>query len=80
MKVVIEKWGEGASVPIPAAVMRAAHLRLDQEVDIWEEGGAVIIEPVRHEPYDLASLLDGITEDNLHGEFPTGDSVGQEIW
>jgi len=80
MKVVVRKWGNSASVRIPTAVMQAAHLNLDQEVDVREEGGRVIIEPVRHASYDLASLLDGITDDNLHGEIPTGDAVGREVW
>lgn len=80
MKVVIRKWGNSASVRIPAAIMRAAGLNLDQEVEVREEGGRVILEPVRAVPYDLASLLDGITEDNLHGEVSTGDVVGREIW
>ena len=80
MKAVVRKWGDGAVVRIPPAVMRAAHLRVDQEVDIREEGGAIIIEPVRRVGWDLASLLDGITDDNLHGEVPTGDPAGQEVW
>ncbi len=80
MRVVVKKWGNSASVRIPAAVMQAAHLDLDQEVDIREEGGRVIIEPVHQITYDLVDLLDGITEDNLHGEVSSGDAVGQEIW
>ncbi len=80
MKVVVRKWGNSASVRIPAAIMEAAHLDLDQEVDIREEGGSVIIEPVHQGSRDLAALLDGITEDNLHGEIPTGDAVGREVW
>lgn len=80
MNGVIKKWGNSASVRIPAAVMRAAHLDLDQEVDIREEGGCVVIQPVRPASYDLASLLDGITEGNLHGEISTGDAVGREVW
>jgi len=80
VKFVTRKWGNSASVRIPAAVMQAAHLNLDQEVDVREDGGRVIIEPVRHATYDLASLLDGITQANLHGEIPTGDAVSREVW
>jgi len=60
--------------------MQAANLTLDQEVDVREEGGHIITEPLRPARYDLAVLLDGITEDNLHGESSTGDAVGREIW
>ncbi len=80
MKVMIMKWGNGASVRIPAAAMRVTYLDLDQEVDIREEGGCVVIQPLRPASYDLASLLDGITERNLHGEILTGDAVGREVW
>jgi antitoxin MazE len=80
MRVMVKKWGNSASIRIPAAVMQAAHLNVDQEVDIREEGGCVIIEPVRRSSHDLASLLDGITDDNLHGEISTGEAVGREVW
>jgi antitoxin MazE len=37
MKTVVKKWGNSASVRIPAAVMQAAHLELDETVDVREE-------------------------------------------
>jgi antitoxin MazE len=46
MRVTVKKWGNSASVRIPAAVMEAAHLTLDEVVDIREEGGTIVIEPV----------------------------------
>ena len=45
MKTVVKKWGNSASVRIPAAVMQAAHLELDATVDVREESGRVVIEP-----------------------------------
>lgn len=29
---------------------------------------------------ELAELLDGITDENLHGEVDTGPAVGREVW
>jgi len=55
-------------------------MHLDQEVDVRVEGGCVIVQPVRPVSFDLASLVDGITGDNLHGEISTGDAVGREMW
>jgi antitoxin MazE len=78
MRVTVKKWGNSASVRIPAAVMEAAHLTLDEVVDIREEGGAIVIEPVRPRGYDLAELLAGITPENLHAEVDFGRSVGKE--
>ena len=80
MKVVVRKWGNSASVRIPAAVMEAARLHLDQPVDIREEAGRIVIEPIREAAYDLATLVAGITEENRHDAVETGSPVGREIW
>ena len=46
MRVIIKKWGNSASVRIPVAIMQAANLSLDETVDVREEGGRIVIEPV----------------------------------
>ena len=78
MRVTVKKWGNSASVRIPAAIMEAAHLTLDEVVDIREEGGNIVIEPVRPRGYDLAELLAGITPENLHAEVGIGGPLGKE--
>lgn len=65
---------------IPAAVLQAANLTWDEQVDIREESGRIVIEPVRRKDYDLAELVKGITRENLHEEAGFGDAVGQEVW
>jgi antitoxin MazE len=80
MRVAIKRWGNSAAVRIPTSVMQAAHLDLDQEVDVREEGGSIVMTPVQRPTYDLALLLEGITDDNLHGEISTGEAVGREAW
>lgn len=80
MRVTVKKWGNSASVRIPAAVMEAARLTLDQSVDIREEGGRVVIEPVRPPACDLDSLLAGITAENMHSAVDFGTPVGQEAF
>jgi antitoxin MazE len=65
MKGVVKKWGKGASVRIPAAVLQAANLTLDEQEDIREESGRIV---------------KGITRENLHGEASFGDAVGQAVW
>lgn len=80
MKVVVKKWGNSASVRIPAAVMEAARLHLDQPVDVREEAGRIVIEPIREGAYDLATLVAGITEENRHDAVETGPPVGREVW
>ncbi len=62
MHVTIKKWGNSASVCIPVAIMKAVRLNLDDPVDVREEGGRIVIEPIRNtKEYDLAQLLAGIT-------------------
>jgi antitoxin MazE len=78
MRVTVKKWGNSASVRIPAAIMEAARLSLDDAVDVREEGGRIVIEPVRQKEYDLARLLADITPDNLHAEIDFGSPQGKE--
>lgn len=80
MRVVVKKWGNSASVRIPAAIMEAARLQLDQPVDVREEAGRIVIEPIREPAYDLATLLAGITEENRHEAVDMGPPVGREAW
>ncbi|NNM70255.1 MAG: AbrB/MazE/SpoVT family DNA-binding domain-containing protein [Gallionella sp.] len=78
MRVIVKKWGNSASVRIPAGIMEAARLSLDAPVDVREERGRIIIEPIRSE-YDLAVMLAGITPENLHGEMDFGTPAGKEL-
>ena len=78
MRTVVKKWGNSASVRIPAAVMQAAHLELDEAVEVREESGRIVIEPTQRKEYDLAELLKGITRENLHDEADFGRPVGKE--
>ena len=78
MRTVIKKWGNSASVRIPAAVMQAAHLDLDEAVDVREESGRIVIEPALRKEYDLAELVKQITVENLHDEADFGRPVGKE--
>ena len=80
MRVQVKRWGNSASVRIPASVMAAAALRIDQEVDVREDNGKVVIEPVRAPAYDLDALLAQVTPENLHDPVDWGAAVGREAW
>jgi antitoxin MazE len=80
MRVIVKKWGNSASVRIPAGIMEAARLSLDDPVNIHEEDGRIVIEPIRKNKYDLAELLAAITPENLHAEVDFGAPVGKEIF
>ncbi len=60
--------------------MQAAGLRIDQAVDVREDGGAVVIEPITPESYDLQTMIAGITDENRHEPIEPGDPQGCEAW
>jgi antitoxin MazE len=76
MRVQVKKWGNSASVRIPASVMAAALLSIDQAVEVREEGGRIIIEPIAVSVYDLDQMM----PETFHEEIDFGPSVGQEAW
>ena len=78
MRVTVKKRGNSASVRTPSPIMEAAHVRLDQRVDVRAERGRIDIEPVRARAYDLATLVAGITDENRHVEIDFGGPVGKE--
>lgn len=80
MTIHVKKWGNSASVRIPASVLAAARLRIDDPVEVREENGRIVIEPVLEQAYDLAALITQITPENIHEETDIGSPVGREIW
>lgn len=80
MNVTVKKWGNSASVRIPAAIMEAANLSLDMEVSIQVEEDCVTIRPVRRKRLELGDLLAKITPENQHSLVDFGTPRGQEIW
>ena len=80
MRVQVKKWGNSASVRIPASVMAAAAFKIDQPVDVHEENGRVIIEPVMAPTYELDALLSRMTPNTFPEEIDFGPAVGDEAW
>ena len=80
MKATVRKWGNSAAIRIPALVLQASRLGLDEVVDVREEAGRIIIEPVRQKTYKLHELLEGITSKNQHESVDFGPLMGKEAW
>ena len=80
MRATVKKWGNSAAVRIPASVMQATRLDLDEVVDVREEAGHIVIESVRQKTYDLDTLLKGITSKNQHKAVDFGPAMGKEVW
>jgi antitoxin MazE len=80
MKATVKKWGNSAAVRIPSSVMKATHLDLDEVVEVREEKGKIVIEPVRQKKYVLDDLVKAITRKNLHEAVDFGPAEGKEVW
>ena len=55
-------------------------MRIDQAVDVREEGGRIIIEPLAVPSYDLDQLLAGMASENFPDVVDFGPDVGGEAW
>jgi antitoxin MazE len=76
----IKAWGNSLGVRIPAAVARAARLRVNQRVTLTVEDGRVVITPQGAKPLGLEERV-ARYDATLHGgEFMAGASVGAERW
>ncbi len=80
MLAKVQKWGNSLALRIPKSYAREAKLEKDTDVDISLVEGQLVIRPVVTVKPDLAHLLSGITEDNLHDACDTGEAVGNENW
>lgn len=80
MKTTVKKWGNSAAVRIPSTVMQTVRLQLDEVVDVREEEGRIVIEPLRQKTFLLGDLLKGITSKNLHQAVDFGPPKGEEVW
>lgn len=80
MQTKITKWGNSLALRIPKSFALSANLKQNELVDLSIEKERIIITPINEREYSLKELLDGVTENNLHGEFDTGEPAGKEIW
>ena len=77
----VKRWGNSPAVRIPATLMQALNLNIDDEVKIDLVDGKLIIEPVRKEPvFTLAELVNDITPENLHENIDWGEPKDKEVW
>lgn len=80
MRTIVKKWGNSAAVRIPASVMKAADLHVEDLVEVSEEEGKIVVKRVHSKDYDLDDLIGRITTENLHEAIDFGPSQGKEIW
>ena len=74
-----QKWGNSLAVRIPKTVARECGIEADTPVEILTRDNQITIRPLKPKS-SLDTLLQGVTEENLHPEVATGAPVGKEIW
>lgn len=78
MKATVRKWGNSLAVRIPKAILEELSIGEKTEMEMVTRDGLLILEP-KHR-YQLKEMLNGITDENLHGEVDTGTRTGIEEW
>jgi antitoxin MazE len=76
----IKQWGNNLGVRLPAAVAKAAHLKVDQRVRVAVEDGRVIITPEAPPPLTLEQRLAQYDVQRHGGEAMPAEPVGAEKW
>ncbi len=79
MVVQFAKWGNSIALRIPAAYAKDLGATDGKSANIAVLDGKLVVTPIDVSVYDLAELVAGITEENLHGETLTADAVGNEF-
>lgn len=80
MRVIIQKWGNSLAIRIPKSFAVETNLTRGSAVDLKLEDGKLIAVPITEKKYTLKELLAAVSEDNIHGEFDSGDVSGKETW
>ncbi len=76
----IKQWGNNLGVRLPAAVARAAHLRVNQRVRVAVENDRVVITPVAPKELTLEQMLASYDPLRHGGEVMAVTPLGAERW
>ena len=76
----LKQWGNNLGVRLPAAVAKAANLRVDQRVRVSVEGHQVVITPVMDAPLSLEQRLALFDLARHGGEVMGAPLAGAERW
>ncbi len=78
MTTVVAKWGNSLAIRIPKSVAEQAQVTEGISIEFTVEGNSIIITPQKRKKYTLDELLEGMTSEQFHPEFATGNAVGNE--
>lgn len=83
MKVEFLKWGNSLALRVPKAFAQEVGAAEGKRAELTVENGALVVKvarPKKRRRYDLENLINGITEENRHGEIEWGAPRGNEVW
>jgi antitoxin MazE len=80
MQTRIQQWGNSLALRIPKAFAQQAKVKKGSRVRLTVEKKRLVVEPVEETKITLASLLAGVTPENIHPETDWGKPMGKEIW
>ena len=76
-KTRVATWGSSLAIRIPKPIAEQWGVQEGSAIEIVPDGDTLML---RKQVYDLTSLLDQVTADNLHEEMNTGTPQGKEEW
>lgn len=71
MKTRVQKWGNSLAVRIPKSFAEELDWEESAPVEMTLDEGALVVRSDRERPWDLAALLDKVTDDNIHPAWET---------
>ena len=80
MEARVQKWGHSLALRIPSVFAKNARIQPGSRVDVSELDGKLVVTLLEADEPTLEMLLAGVTAENIHHEFPTGNAVGNEAW
>lgn len=80
MQTRVQKWGNSLAIRIPKSFAAEAGLHADAAVELSLVDGRLVVERTAPPSLTLEELLNGISDENLPGEWNTGPAVGKEVW
>ncbi len=76
MQIHVTKWGNSLGVRIPRVLANKIGIHEGTPVDVSVQDHQLIIT----KEFSLQSLLDQVTEENIHKEVQVGSERGEESW
>jgi antitoxin MazE len=83
MKIEFLRWGNSLALRVPKAFAEEIGAVEGKRAVMTAENGILVVKvakPKKIRRYNLAQLVNGITEENRHAEVDWGSRVGDEVW